>query len=139
METKKKEVVINERSLFEFARLLVFWVYVKAVYQLTRFWPFSLFWQNKTFHYDHRYLYEVVDNVEEYLEKNHFDFSVKECSENEYFFQIKGKFTKHKRAFGTEELEARVRKAFAKEHDSVFVRTDEPGVHTIMLSKRCAK
>jgi len=71
---------------------------------LTRFFPFSLLWQDRRFHYKHKRITDADDLIIKIAGEKGFWFKLFSYDEDDHFLNITGKFVPEKKGSNKEEL-----------------------------------
>ncbi len=115
--------------------LISFFLYTKLIYLLTRFWPFSLFWRKKYFHYDNRFISKASNMIEETLKKVHKPFYVVGAGGDGHFYMILGRFIEKNKSFVNKKTEVLIKDLFGLSYGQVFVRTGKYRFREILLDR----
>ena len=101
---------------------------------LTRFFPFSLLWQDRRFHYKHKKVADVDDLIIRIATEKGFWFKIFSYNENNSFLNITGKFVPLKKDADKDKLLRYLRKKIKKE-DLYINELDEGTVKISLMQK----
>lgn len=91
---------------------------------ITRFFPFSLLWRDRRFHYRFKEVVEADDLIMKIASKKRFWFKILSFEREEKFLRIIGKFTPLKKVAKKEKLMEHLKKTFADEDVYIQNRND---------------
>ena len=126
---------VEIEKLFSIIYLLLLFLYTRLVYFLTQFWPFSLFWRNKNFHFENRFLSRALDKIEVCLKKMNKPFEIVCIDEDRDFYNFTGKFSKRGKFLTNEELEKQMLTLFNFDASQIFVRSAKQNLRRILIDK----
>lgn len=102
---------------------------------LTRFFPFSLLWQDRRFHYKHKKVTDADDLIIKIAGEKGFWFKLFSYDENDHFINIIGKFTPLKKDSNKDTLFQYFRKKMENE-DFYINDLDDGRVKISLMQKR---
>ena len=115
--------------------LILWFLYTKLIFFLTRYYPFSHYWKKKMFHYDNRFLYKATIMIEEAINKLKKPFYIVGAGGDNYFYTFWGRFTNKKKYLPNYKTEAIIKKKFGLDDGDVFVRMGKHKFREILLDR----
>ena len=101
---------------------------------LTRFFPFSLLWQDRRFHYKHKKVLDADDLIIKIAGEKDFWFKLFSYDEDDCFLNIIGKFIPLKKDSNEDELFEHFRKKM--ENEDFYINSLEDGRVKISLMQK---
>jgi len=114
---------VSELSDKELVRIYIFKIISPYLTSLTRFFPFSLLWQDRRFHYKHKRITGADDLIIKIAGEKGFWFKLYSYDEDDHFLNITGKFVPLKKDANKDTLFQYFRK---KMEDEDFYINDLP-------------
>lgn len=97
----------------------------KFVPVITKYYPFSLLFQNKLIHYKYTRERNLSDYIEKAMTKNGYPFNVKGVGRDNYFITFHGYFFKGRTKKGDSVLSKIVESKLKLEKGSIYLRDDD--------------
>ena len=101
---------------------------------LTRFFPFSLFWQDRRFHYKHKKIVEADDLIIKIAGEKDFWFKLMSYDEDKKFLNVIGKFVPLTKNSDLDKLLHYFR--YKMEKEDFYINTMENGSVKISLIRK---
>ena len=125
---------VSELSNKEIAIIYIFKKISPYLTILTRFFPFSLLWQDRRFHYRHKKITDADDLIIKIAGEKDFWFKLFSYSEDDRFLNIVGKFVPNKKGSDKESLFQHFREKMKDE--DFYINDLEDGRVKISLIQR---
>ncbi len=104
------------------ACVVLLMVGVKTLSFLTRFFPFSLICQNRSFHYRNKDIRKLMGDVAVASRKAGHEFIVEAGLRDRYFYTIKGYFVRSKKRLNTSLIVKNIEEMLKLPESSVYAR-----------------
>lgn len=101
---KSPDKKVSELSDKEIVKINIFKMISPYLTNLTRFFPFSLLWQDRRFHYKHKKSVDADDLIIKMAGEKDFWFKLFSYNEDDQFLNIIGKFVSFKKGSDKESL-----------------------------------
>lgn len=94
---KGVDIKVKDLTSQKVLEIYFFKITSPLITKLTRYFPFSLLWQDKRFHYKHKRVTEADDLIIKIAKENGFWFKLLSYDEDDQFLNLYGKFTELKK------------------------------------------
>lgn len=112
---KGKDFKISELSDIEFIRYIIMRLLAPFLTFLTRYYPFSLLWQDRRFHYRYKEVNDADERIITLANKNGFWFKLSSYQRNRNLLIIYGRFIPVKKGVKEYKLIEKFENAFRNE------------------------
>lgn len=102
---------------------------------LTRYYPFSLLFRERIFHYDNRYYKFARKIIEDEMKKDKKPILIDEGDQDGYFYTLIGKFTKAKVIDPDENILHTIESKLRLPKNSIFIRRDDAKTIRFLIPK----
>ena len=101
---------------------------------LTKYYPFSLLYQDKLFHYQHQSLRKIIYKIEADLRKKKEPILFLTNTWDRYFLTINGRLPK-KTKFTDDEIKIEIMRSLKFDDNDVFVRRNNSGIVSVLIAR----
>lgn len=114
---------------------LMLFTYIGVLFfrYLSRYYPFSLFFRNRLFHYQNRDLNQLLILVERASESIGTPFKVMRLDTDQYFYNFIGNFIKCRKKISFEKVLKSISSSLETSQNNLYIRFTNDGLHKIMI------
>lgn len=100
---------------------------------LTKYYPFSLFWQNSFYHVKNKKELFILQNIQKTTHKLGKFFYIKSLYKEIHFYVIRGRFIKTKKRFVVKNVINEIEKDLKIPKNSIYIRKDKDNLIRLLV------